>query len=259
MGCGGTTKHGRRVGQYRDGLYYPPEAVLQMVHTQLGKKIEDWSASSKAEFKNDLNKLTKVPLETLRPLARQVARTYPCCNVFELAALEAEQRGLPDPQELSDVLSAWTFVWENIDGESPQAIAGDLVALGLASDPVARILHELIVEAEPFRETAKVVASYLKIGSPLFVGLRGTVDIRCRFHKKDEDFTNTRRPTELVGVQQLIMANLTIHNLDDEESVISFVMDENDLAYMKRFVINMEKELELSRSLAESTELKKNG
>lgn len=117
-----------------------------------------------------------------------------------------------------------------------------------------------MTEAEPFRETAKVAASYLKVGAPLFVGLRGTVDIRCRFHRTDEDFTNTMTPNELVGAQQVIVANLTIHNLDEGETIVPFLMDENDLNFMKRFVKNMEKELELSKDLVtRSAESKSNG
>ncbi len=50
----------------------------------------------------------------------------------------------------------------------------------------------------------------------------------------------------------LFMVNLTLAQPGDKESVISFVMDENDLNYMKRFVNHMERELELSKGLLKS-------
>jgi hypothetical protein len=223
-----------------------------MPQTQLGQKIEGWSAGSKEEFKNDLNKLATVPLDALRTVVDKIAKTHPSCNVLELAALEVEQRNVSDLHELSDAISVWTYIWENISSESPQAVSADLVSLGLVSAPAAGILTELLTEAEPFRETARVTSRYIRVGAPLFVGLRGTVDIRCRFHKTEEDFTHGKSPSELVDVHQVILVNLELHTQDDEETVISFLMDENDLSYMKRFVRNMERELELSKGLLKS-------
>ncbi len=160
-----------------------------MPQTELGKKVKGWSNSSKEELKGDLQKLTKVPLGVLRSVIHEIARTYPACNPSELAAFEAEQHGLSNPTELSDSLSVWTYIWDNLDGESPHAVANDLVELGLSSEPAARLLSELMTEVEPLRETAMAASRYVKIGAPLFVSLRGTVDIRCRFHKRAEDFS----------------------------------------------------------------------
>lgn len=230
-----------------------------MLQTQLGEKMKGWAPKSKAELKNDLEKLTKAPLDILRAVVDKIARTYPACNATELAALEAEQRGIPHPQDLTDAISVFTYIWGNVDGESPQAITADLVSLELLSNDAGRILTELLLSAEPYRESARVASTYTRIGSSLFVGLHGTVDVRLRFHNTDEDFVNGKLPTELVGTQQLIVANLTLSQLDGEEVVVSFLMDEDDLRYMKKFIRNMEQGLELSRGLLKSSELKSNG
>jgi hypothetical protein len=147
------------------------------------------------------------------------------------------------------VISVFTYIWENIDGESPQDVTADLTSLGLLSKDGARMLTDLLVSAEPFRETAKVASDYLRVGSALFATIRGTVDLRLRFHKTEEDFTSGKPPTELVAAQQVVLANLTISEPDGKETVVSFLMDDNDLSYMKRFVRHMERELELSKGL----------
>lgn len=96
-----------------------------MLQTELGKKVEGWSASGREELKNDLEKLVKVPIEALRSVVDKIAKTHPACNTLELAAFEAEQRGISNPEQLTDSVSVWTYIWENIDGESPQAFAAD--------------------------------------------------------------------------------------------------------------------------------------
>jgi hypothetical protein len=222
-----------------------------MAQTELGEKMQGWSLSSKAEVKSDLSKLTKFPLETLWSILIKAVKTYPACNTAELATLEAEQRGI-DGQDLYDVMAVWTYIWENSDGESPQVVTSDLVSLGLLSTDAAQPLTELLTRAEPFRKTANVVSSYLQTGAPLFVGLRGVVDIRCRFHETNEAFLISTAPGELIDTHPVVLANLTIKDPGGKETVISFLMDENDLGYMKRFVKNMEKELELSKSLLKS-------
>ncbi len=220
-----------------------------MPKTELGKQVEaEWSASAKADLKNDSEKLTKVSREALRSVIIKIAKTHPACNTTELTTLEAEQRGV-DAQDLSDAVSVWVFLWRNTEGVSPQAVTTDLISLGLISNDVGDLLAELLTLAEPFREAALAASKNLRIGAPLFSDLHGTVDIRCRFHKTDEAINNNHFPNELVDAQQVIMANLTIRKPDDEEAVVSFLMDEADLSYMKRFVRNMEKELELSKGL----------
>ncbi len=219
-----------------------------MPQTELGRRVEGWSTGAKEELKADSAKLTKVPLEALRSVIDKIAKTHPACNAVELTTLEAEQRGV-DTQTLNDAVSVWVYLWSNSDGESPQAVTADLISLGLVSNVVGGLLTELLISAEPFRETARAASKNLRIGAPLFTDIHGTVDIRCRFHKTEEAIVNLQFPSELVDAQQVIMANLTIRNPDDEEAVVSFLMDEADLSYMKRFVRNMEKELELSKGL----------
>jgi len=67
------------------------------------------------------------------------------------------------------------------------------------------------------------------------------------------------QPSKVHGVSPVVMVDLTLALPDQEkESVISFVMDENDLNFMKRFVKHMERELELSKEFLNSTEHKRN-
>lgn len=230
-----------------------------MPETQLGQRVAGWSASAKEEFRADLDKLTKLPPNVLRSVIDKFAKTHPACNPVELAALEAEQSAIADPQALTDAVSAFSYIWENMDGESPQAVTADLKSNGLLTNDTAGILLELLTSAEPFRETAKVKSSYIRIGAPLFASVRGAVDLRLRFHKKDEEFVIGVPPKELVGAQQVVMVDLVLNENGNHERTISFLMDENDLGYMKRFVRNMERELELSKGLLKAAESKGNG
>jgi hypothetical protein len=220
-----------------------------MAKTKLGEEVMEWSAASKEELKTDLGKLTKLPIDVLRAVAVKVAKNYPACNPYELAAVEAEQQGAQNPQDLADGISAFAYLWDDGEGESAEAIASDFVSMGLLSKDAVSILLDLWASAEPFRATAKVISKYTQIGSPLYVVLRGTVDIRLRFHKTFDEFLSGKLPTELVGTQQVIMANLTLKQPDGGEVTTSFLMDEDDLRYMKKFVRNMERELELSKGL----------
>lgn len=220
-----------------------------MPHTRLGKTIEGWSDSSKAELKADLNKITSVPQEILASIVEKIARTHPACNTIELAELEAEQQSLPDPQALRDTISVFSYIWENMDGEDAPAVVADLLELNLITPDVTPLLTGLLESAEPFRQEARVASRYLRIGSPLFVGIRGTVDLRMRFHRTEEGFTAGRLPAEVVGVQQVVLVNLTLNRPSEVESVVTFLMDESDLKYMSRFVRNMERELELTKGL----------
>ncbi len=210
-----------------------------------------WSEEAKEEFRADLEKVPKLPAKVLRSVLHKIAKTYPACNSVELAALEAEQSAI-DPQTLTDAVSVFTYVWENGEGESPKAVIADLESLGLLSKDAMPIVTELLTSTEPFRETAIVESSYIRIGAPLFATIRGAVDLRLRFHKTDIEFTIGVPPTKLLGTMALFMVNLTLAQPGDKESVISFVMDENDLNYMKRFVNHMERELELSKGLLKS-------
>ena len=72
-------------------------------------------------------------------------------------------------------MAVFGYIWENIDGESSQAVIADLSSLGLLSKETVPILTDLLAAADPFREPAKVAANYLRVGSALFVTLRGTV------------------------------------------------------------------------------------
>jgi hypothetical protein len=230
-----------------------------MAKTQLGQSVEGWSGTAKAEMRADLDKLTELPLDVLRTVIDKIAKTHPACNVGELCALEAEQHAVPDPQLLSDAISSFTYIWENMGHESAKAVSEDLSSLGLLSNGAARILTDLLVSAEPFRATARVVSANLRIGSPLFVEIRGTVDLRLRFHKSEGELVGGKLPAEIIDGQQVIMANLTINGPGNNEKVVSFLMDDNDLKYLKRFVRNMEKELELTKHLLPQSREKGNG
>jgi hypothetical protein len=231
-----------------------------MAETDIGTSVATWSTAAKADLKQDLDKLTKVPLDVLRPLVEKIAKTLPACNPADLVALEAEEKGIANSEALSDVISSLVFIFENADeGESPQSVVNDLTALGLLSNEAAPILTDLLKTAAPFREGAKAQASYIRIGAPLFVTLRGVLDVRLRFHKKREDFVMGAPPTSLAGTQRVIVADLTLQQADGREEVVSFTMDESDLGYMKRFVRHMERELELSKGLVKESGAKTNG
>jgi hypothetical protein len=83
-----------------------------MPQTKLGHRMADWSESAKADFKADLEKVIKLPPEMLRPVVYKIAKTHPACNPIELAALEAEQSSIADPQALTDAVSVFTYRWE---------------------------------------------------------------------------------------------------------------------------------------------------
>jgi hypothetical protein len=231
-----------------------------MPQTQLGRDAEKWSDAGKTEFRDDLDKLTKLPSNVLRPLVEKIASTHPACNPYELAAVEADESALSVPQDLIDFVSSFVYIWEHTDGtESPESVSTDLIALGMLSTDAAPLLTDLLKSAEPFRETAKAQSTYIRVGAPIFVTLRGVVDLRLRFHKTDIEFEMAAPPTTLAGVQQVIMTNLTIKEPDGKETIIGFVMDEHDLKYMKRFVRNMERELEMSKDLLKASERKIRG
>jgi hypothetical protein len=96
------------------------------------------------------------------------------------------------------------------------------------------------------------------MGSTLFVGLRGTIDLRLRFHKTEDEFLGGKLPTNVAGAQAVIMANLSVSEPDGTEAVIAFLMDENDLSYMKKFVRNMERELKIGKSMVNALESQTN-
>lgn len=234
------------------------------LQTKLGQRISAWPDPSKAEYKVDLDKITQVPLDLLRSVASKLARTLPACNSYELAVLEAERHSLENTEIFTDAVASVGYLFENIDDdESAEALVEDLVSIGVVSKDAAAVLISLLDDFLPFRETAKAAAAYLRIGSPLFVGIRGTVDIRLRFHKRADNLTATHSPTQLHGAQQVVMADLIISEYRDtaemQERVVSFLMDENDLGYMKRFVRNMERELELSKGLFQTAENQAHG
>ena len=220
-----------------------------MADTQLGKTLEDWSPTSRADFKADLEKLTKVPLECLHRVVQEVAKTFPASNVGEVIAREAERSSLRNPEELTDALSALIFLWSNSGNEAPKAIVQDLASLGIASDATGNIVTELLTSAMPLRQAARAVSAYLRVGAPLFVSITGVVDIRCRFHETEGGLHSGALPTRLIDTHAVVMASLQMRTEDDEGKTVSFVMYENDLSHLKRFGGNMEKQLELSKSL----------
>jgi hypothetical protein len=97
-----------------------------MARSKLGQRIAGWSESATHEFRRDLDRLNKLPPDVVRPLVEKIVRTHPACNTAELAALEAEQRGITDSQELSDFIAAFVFLWENIDGDELEDVIDDL-------------------------------------------------------------------------------------------------------------------------------------
>jgi len=201
-----------------------------------------------------LEKLGSVPYEVLRPLSNRIAKAYPACNPAELGILESERVGKLDGQTLADVSSALAFIFDEADGDEPESVVSDLISLELLPQALAPKLLELAKSAQPLRKTANAAAANIKLGAPLFVNLRGTVDIRLRFNESEDQISVGSAPVGLLGSQRLIFANLTINRPGDKEAVIPFVMDETDLQYMKRFVRNMETALELSRKVSVGTE-----
>ncbi|MGO9777674.1 MAG: hypothetical protein ACLQGT_05450 [Terracidiphilus sp.] len=219
-----------------------------MALTEIGQTLEKWSPSDKAELKEDIGKLIKIASETLRSVLEQIGRTYPACNTNEMAAIAAEQSGEASAEDWSDAVSAWAYLWSNMENDAPQAVSGDLVSLGLIPESALGLITDILSIAAQHRETALVVSRYIRVGAPLFVRISGVVDIRCRFHEKEQEFRLGKLPEKLIDTHPVIMANIVLNNQDDKERTFSFLMDENDLNAMKRFLRNMGKELELSKA-----------
>jgi hypothetical protein len=225
-----------------------------MLQSDLVKSISEWSSASKTELKGDLAKLGSVPMEVLRSISDRIAKTYPCCSPAELAILESERRGESDGRTLADVASLLGFIFDKADNDEPGDIVSDLVSLELLPEALAPTLLSLVQAAQPLRTSANAAAANIRLGTSLFVTLRGTVDIRLRFNKSAEEIEVGSAPVGLMDAQRLVFANLTINRLNAENEVIPFVMDEADLQYMKRFVRNMEAALELSKKVRVETE-----
>lgn len=135
-----------------------------MAMTKIGQKIEGWTSSAKEELRTDLDRLRNVPFDVLASIVDKIARTYPACNTFELAAYEGERLGVRDPDELSDVIAAFAFVWDNLGDEPTDAVIKDLAAAGVLSPDAAGTLTKLLTAALPFRESAQVSADHIRMG-----------------------------------------------------------------------------------------------
>jgi hypothetical protein len=231
----------------------------QMAQTELGNKVEGWSPTAREDLKADLNKLLKVEPELLGVIVDKIAKSAPACNVPDLVALEAEKRSVSDFKELAAVVSAISFVLTNMDGQSAKSVTEDLTRILSLSTPVSAALSKLLESAEPFRESALAAVEYIKVGAPLFATIRGVVDVRLRFHKTASEFEMNAAPSRVQGIGHVMMVDLTVTrpNRSGDETVLSFLMDENDLAFMKRFVTHMERELEMSKEFVRTSGYKK--
>ena len=196
-----------------------------------------------------------LPPDYLRSIILKISKSYPACNAAEIANVEAEQRAIPVPDDLSDAIAAWTYIWSNSTDATPEGIVQDLSSLGLVSAPGAKVLSDLLISAEPFRESAKAVSAYLRVGAPLFVNVRAVIDIRCRFHSNEDEFMGGRAAKTLMETLPVVLATLTLTENDETKS-INFLMDESDLSYLKRFVKNMEGQLELAKNLLKDGSVK---
>ena len=98
--------------QHTNHIYLPSEEQIPNAANETGHRMADWSESAKADFKADLEKVIKLPPDMLRPVVYKIAKTHPACNPIELAALEAEQSSIADPQALTDAISVFTYIWE---------------------------------------------------------------------------------------------------------------------------------------------------
>ena len=223
-----------------------------MLKTPLGRRIEGWSATGKQELSDDLNELPKLQPEILKAVVDKIAKSYPACNVSEIVAQEAEERSIPEWKTLSDVAAALAFVFGNLDGQPSKDVASDLVSLELLSKEAARIFVELLESVEPLHGIARTVSAYLRVGSPLFVSIRGTVDLRLQFHRTEHEFLAAKQPTGIIEAHRVMLVSLTTTDAEDDDRVFHFLMDENDLTSLKRFIRNMETELELSKSLVKA-------
>jgi|GEM_PF-2408621 len=215
-----------------------------------GKAVHGWSLAAKRELGKDLEKLGTVPLEVLRSLSDRIARTYPACSVTELAIAESERSTDLNGPTLVDVASVLGYVFDKADGDAPELVAADLVSLELLPKSLEPTLVELIKLAQPLRKSANAAAANIRFGAPLFVKLRGTVDIRLQFNASEDEIRVGSAPVGLIESQRLIFANLTINRPSGKDDVIPFVMDEADLQSMKRFVRNMESALEISQRVS---------
>jgi hypothetical protein len=221
-----------------------------MAQTELGNKVERWSADAREDLKADLNKLVNFDQELLSVIVDKIAKSAPACNVPDLVAVEAEKRSVSDFKELGSAVLAISFILTNLNNESAKSVTEDLASILTLPAKVSAALSKLLSSAEPFREGALAAFEYIKVGAPLFSTIRGVVDVRLRFHKTASESEINAGPSRVEGVAgHIILADLTVTRVNerDEDRVVSFLMDENDLAIMKRFIAHMEKELEMSK------------
>jgi len=170
-----------------------------MLLSEWGKSVSEWSSASKTELKNDLEKLGSVPIEVLGPLSDRIARTYPACNPAELAILESERVSELDGRTFADVASVLAFIFSKANDDEPESVVSDLVTLELLPQALAPKLLALAKSAQPLRKPANAAAANIKFGAPLFVRLRGTVDIRLRFNESAEDIGVGSAPVGLLA------------------------------------------------------------
>lgn len=214
-----------------------------MPKTRFGQNLAG-SSRSREQMRTDLAKIDEVPMNVLTDILKEVIKNYPC-NIYEIAQREARAQGLPDGQNIFDVLAATAYIWRNCDGDQIEDIVSDLQELGIINDGTLGATQTLLQAAESCRAVSEVTAAYSRIGAPIFNDIDGTVSIRFRFHENLDDFTLAKKPTHIVDSRCVINANLQYSALDSEDRVLAFQMDENDLCTLKRFVETMETELSL--------------
>lgn len=157
---------------------------------------------------------------------------------------EAVHSNIADSKNLSDAVSGVVYLWRNSDGGSPQDLTADLLEMDVISQEQVALLEDLLTILAPCFRTADAVAAYKDLGLPALDDMTGTVDLRFRFHNSVEGFENYEEP-RIEAVQPAIVVSLVLNDAKDVRSVVTFQMDENDLAMMERCTKLLRRELQL--------------
>jgi hypothetical protein len=225
-----------------------------MPKTMFGTSLKTLGGASKnSEFHDDLDKISKIPIDPLKELIRRIAEIHPC-NIYEVAEVVGAEAGIDDHRALSDVAAAVMYVVDSTEDDEAADVASDLVELGFIGEESIAPLVELLGIANQLREKAGAIDAYRQIGAPVLDDVRGTVDLRCQFHRTREDYVEAAEPKEIVEIRPIIVVDIVLRNQNQERlQRVSFQMDEHDLRTMKRFVRNMETALKLATPILTNT------
>lgn len=181
--------------------------------------------------------------DLLSSLSLKIVETFPT-NIYETVQEEAVRLNIADSKNLSDAVSGVVYLWRNSEGASPQDLTSDLLEMDVISQEQATLLEDLLGTLAPSFRTADAVAAYKDLGLPALDDMTGTVDLRFRFHNSVDAFENYDEP-RIEAVHAAIVVSLILNDAKDVRNVVTFQMDESDLAMMERCTKLLRRELQL--------------